>query len=51
MENLASRSPSYEIMKMKNEFELNNITNSPDQDDEISLDKLEQEAQEVIDIS
>ncbi|KAK9736845.1 Protein phosphatase 2A regulatory B subunit (B56 family) [Popillia japonica] len=47
LENLASRSPSYEIMKMKNEFELNNITNSPDQDDEISLDKLEQEAQEA----
>lgn len=51
LENLASRSPSYEIMKMKNDVEMNNITNSPDQDDEINLDKLEQEAQEVVDFS
>lgn len=36
---------------MKNEIELNNLANSPDQDDDISLDKLEQEAQEVIDIN
>lgn len=48
LENLASRSPSYEIMKMKQEMDFNSLNNSPDsQDEDISLDKLEQEAQEV----
>lgn len=46
VENLAARSPGYElIQKLANEF--NNVPNSPEQDEDINLDNLEQEAQEV----
>lgn len=47
LENLAASSPDYEILKMKQTIEMNNIANSPNEDEEISLDNMEHEAQEV----
>lgn len=47
VESLAARSPAYDFVKAHSNPELNNIATSPEQDDEVSLDNFEQEAQEV----
>lgn len=47
VESLAARSPAYDLVRAQSNPELNNIATSPEQDDEIILDNLEQEAHEV----
>lgn len=47
VESLAARSPAYELIKAQSNPEINNIATSPEQDEEVNLDNLEQEAQEV----
>lgn len=46
VESLAAKSPSYDMIKVQSS-ECNNDALSPEQDDEVILDNLEQEAQEV----
>lgn len=47
VESLAARSPGYEIIKSQQNSEIDSVTNSPDQDEDLNLDNFEMEAQEV----
>lgn len=47
VESLAAQSPAYEMVKAYSNPEMNSVATSPEQDDEVSLDNFEQEAQEV----
>lgn len=47
VESLAARSPAYDLVKAQSNPEINNIATSPEQDEEVSLDNFEREAQEV----
>lgn len=46
VENLAAKKPEYEVIKAKNP-ETNNMLTSPDGDEEVNLENLEQQATEV----
>lgn len=46
VENMAARSAGYDILRAQN-VDLNNISNSPEQEDELTLELLEKETQEV----
>ena len=46
VESLAAKKPEYEIIKSKNP-EITSVITSPDPDDEVNLDNLEQQATEV----
>jgi serine/threonine-protein phosphatase 2A regulatory subunit B' len=47
VESLAAKKPEYEIIKAKNPEINSSVISSPDPDDEINLDNLEQQAQEI----
>lgn len=49
VETLASKSPGFDVLvKQRQSVEYNNIANSPEEDGEVIIENIENEAQEVI---